>query len=165
MKKLFALSLLALGLTAGCHAQVPPSPPPTVALTWTAPAACTTAAPCVFAISRTAIAAGGCPTPSTTGTQNYALIGTTASNATTFTDANASAGNIGCYIAQTQQGTPTLTSVPSNVASVTVPNLPAAPTVLGGTATAELAPEKVIPMPEPTIAKNEPLRLKARFAN
>lgn len=155
----FAL-LPLLAISAGCKAQVPPSTPLKVALTWTAPSACTTAAPCVFAISRATIASGTCP--ATTGTA-YALIGTSTSNATTYTDATASAGDINCYIAQTQQGTPVLTSVPSNTASVTVPALPAAPSTLGGASTASLAPEKIIPSPEPTMAENEPLRLTAKM--
>lgn len=158
---LYAFALLPLlTISAGCHAQVPVSPAPSVALTWVAPSGCTTAAPCVFAISRTAIASGSCPASNGTA---YALIGTSASNATTYTDSAASAGNINCYIAQTQQGTPVLTSAPSNTASVTVPSLPSAPSTLGGTATASLSPEKLIPSPEPTLAKNEPVKLTAQY--
>lgn len=161
MKSLFALAFVALALTAGCHssAQVPPSPAPSVALAWTAPAACTASAPCVYAISRAAATGSTCP--ATTGS-TYALVGTSASQATTFNDSAAPQGTTVCYIAQTQQGTPILTSQPSSAFLIAVPSLPASPSVLGGTSTALLAPETLQPMPEPTVAQNEPLKLTAR---
>jgi hypothetical protein len=164
MKPLFALALVAAALTAGCHssAQVPPSPAPSVALSWTAPAACTASAPCVFAISRAAASGSTCP--ATTGT-TYALVGTSASQATTFTDSAPTQGTTVCYIAQTQQGIPVLTSQPSSTFLIAVPSLPASPSVLGGTSTASLAPETLQPMPEPTVAQNEPLKLRGRYVH
>ena len=152
------LSLLAI--SAGCRAQIPPSAAPSVQLSWTAPSGCTTAAPCTYAISRANPINGTCP--AATGTA-YGIVGNSASQTTTYNDSSPIGGASYCYIAQTQQGTnPVLTSVPSNTVLLAVPTVPGAPSVLGGTSTASLAPEKMIPSPEPTMAKNEPLRLTAR---
>lgn len=101
-----------------------------VNLTWTAPSACTSAVPCTTPISRTTIAAGAsCPT---TGS-SYSLLGTSASQATTFSDTTVSAGTTYCYIAQTTQAG--ATGPPSAPFSVAVPTLPAAPSSPGAVTT------------------------------
>jgi hypothetical protein len=152
MKTLFAV--LALSLTVGCHAQLPASPAPAVSLSWTAPATCTTALPCTYAISRATTTTGSCP--ATTGTL-YTLVGTSASQATTLVDTAPPPGTTSCYIAQTQQAS--LVSTPSNSVLIAIPALPTAPALNAPTVTAEVA------MPEPTIAQNEPLHLTARVGN
>lgn len=147
MKKL--LALLPIVLALGCHAQIPASPTSSVMLTWTPPATCTTAAPCVYAISR-ATTTGTCPP----ATGAYALVGTSASQATSYTDSIPPQGATVCYIAQTQQAG--LTSVSSNSVTLVIPALPTAPALNTPKTTAE------VPAPNPTLAENEPVNLMAR---
>jgi hypothetical protein len=120
----YVLSFLSftmlLFLCAGCQAQVP-QVKWQVNLNLTAPTTCTTAKPCTYDYSR----AAGTICPATTGTA-YALVGTTASQVTTYADTGVTAGQSYCYIAQTiQAGAPSAPSLPSNV--VPVPANPAAP--------------------------------------
>lgn len=139
---LLAVVFLYVAGILGCaaHGQIPPSPPPTVALTWTASASCSTANPCVYVVSR-ASCTSTCP--GTSGT-SYTQITVTAANATSFTD-NTATGSVG-YIVQAQTtGTPPLVSQPSGVSNngvpIAVPTLPLAPGAPNGTATAKNAPE------------------------
>lgn len=149
----FVIALFAVFLVSGCHAQIPSSPAPMVSLTWTAPIACTTAVPCVYAISRAAAVNGVCPP----ATGAYALVGTSTSQAATYVDSSPLQGLV-CYIGQTQQSS--LTSIPSNSALVNVPAVPTAPTLNTPTTTTSqvLAPE---PNPANQLASNQPLNLKA----
>lgn len=163
MKKL-ALALLALVLAAGCHAQIPPSPPASVTATWTAPAACTVSAPCVYVISRAACSS---TCPSTSGTA-YTQVGTTAPNVTSFTDTNLTSGSYG-WIVQAQQGNPAATSQPSGIsnggAPFAVTGPPGAPTAPSLTTTAELKKPQIKPSPASTLlsdVRNTPTDLKIR---
>jgi hypothetical protein len=137
MNRIFAIFALVVLTAIGCKGQVPPSPSPTATVTWTASISCTAAAPCVYVISRAACTS---TCPATSGT-SYVQIGTTASNATTFTDSTLSAGSWG-WIVQAQQGTPVLTSQPSGISNGGAPTVvtgpPAAPTAPNVTAQAEM---------------------------
>lgn len=160
MKRIFAtLTILALALAAGCHAQVPPaSPGYNVNLTATAPvptgnwAGCTASAPCTYAVYRAAGAT--CPVTSSTA---WSEITNAASRPSTpaFTDTTAT-GLTACYDMETVQSGQN--SAPSNVAGpVIVPGIPLAPT-LGTPApvVAALAPpqtDKKLASPE-TLAAN-----------
>ena len=160
--KRFVLALFALVLAEGCHAQIPPSPPASVTATWTAPAACTVSAPCVYVISRAACTS---TCPSTSGTA-YTQVGTTASNVTSFTDTNLTSGSYG-WIVQAQQGSPAATSQPSGIsnggAPFAVTGPPGAPTAPNLTTTAEVTKPQIKPSPESSTmseAKNVPTNLK-----
>jgi hypothetical protein len=140
--KKIAISIVALASAIGCHGQLPPSPPPTAVLTWTASPSCTSSAPCVYVISRATVTGSTCP--ATTGTA-YTLVITTPANALTAVDGTVPTGTLNCWIAQAQtQTTPVLTSVPSGASNGGVPfALPALPLAPGspnatGTAKAEL---------------------------
>jgi len=128
---LAALAILALGLGAGCRAQVPPaSNGYKVTLTATAPVAsgnwagCTTSAPCTYAFYAETITGTSCdPTTST----NYKEITTPTARPSTpaFTDPNTT-GLTRCYDVETVQGAEN--SGPSNVAGPVVsPGVPLAP--------------------------------------
>lgn len=162
------LLILTLAVITGCaaHAQIPPTAPPSVALTWQASTSCTAAAPCVYAISRATVTSGtNCP--ATSGTA-YALVGTSTSNATTLTDSNVTPGSY-CYIAQTEQGTGSSqqVSAPSspsnNGTALVVVGPPLAPGAPNATATAKNDARPLL-APEPTkeVAMNAPLTLTAR---
>jgi len=157
MKRILAaLAVFALAAFAtSCKSQLPPSPLPTVLITWTAPAACTTAAPCVYAISRSPAVSGACS--GTAGTF-YTLVGTSASQATTYTDTTAAGGSF-CWIAQTQQGTPVLTSVASGVSNagvpLAVPSVPAAPGAPNASTVAQLTAPALFPETHPVVASIE----------
>lgn len=169
--KIFAivLSLACLGIT-GCPAQVTPSPAPVAGISWTAPTACSTAAPCVYVVSRAVVTSSACP--ATTGTA-YTQIGT--SNVLTFTDSTVTGGASACWIIQAQQGTnPVLTSqssAPSNNGTpLAVPVVPGAPGAPNATATASLAPPLVTdPELQPLVASNDglptPLKVTARLVH
>ena len=171
--KIFALvpALACIGII-GCRAQVPPSPAPVAGVSWTAPTACTTAAPCVYVVSRAVVSATSCP--ATTGTA-YTQIGTTASNVLTFTDSTVTGGTSACWIIQAQQGTnPMLTSqssAPSNNGTpLAVPVVPGAPGAPNATATASLAPPLVTdPELQPLVASNDgpatPFKVTARLVH
>ena len=170
--KNFSLLVLMTFVVIGCHSQVPPSPAPIANVNWTAPVACTTAAPCVYVVSRAVVTSSACPT--TTGTA-YTQIGTTANNVLTFTDSTATSGTSACWIIQAQQGTnPTLTSQPSapsnNGTALTIPVVPGAPGAPNATATASLAPPLLTdPGLQPLVASNDgpptPLKVTARLVH
>lgn len=141
MKILKRLAILfALGMLAGAAFGQISQSSYEVNLTWTAPSVCTTAAPCTFPISRTTITAGAtCPT---TGS-SYALVGTSASQATTFSDTTVAAGTSYCYVAQTTQAG--ATSAPSAPFSIAVPTLPVAPSSPGAVTTITTVTVTTIP--------------------
>lgn len=130
MKRIFFYLATLMLAAVGCRAQQPTTTWQ-VNLTWTAPAACTATAPCTYAVSRTVPVNGVCP--ATTGT-NYALVGTSSSQATIYSDTSVASGTSYCYIAQTVQGG--ATSAPSNTATVAVPVNPSAPGTPAATAVA-----------------------------
>lgn len=92
---------------------------PSVSLTWTAPASCTTAAPCQFAIYRLP----GTVTI-TAGTTGATLAGTTGNQAVAFVDSTVPPGTFSYAVETVQAG---VNSVPSNTVSLIVPIAPAAP--------------------------------------
>lgn len=162
MKRIF-LILSLIGLTAGCHAQLPVSPAPTVALAWTAP---TSGCPsCTYVLSRVTVTSGtACPS------SGYAQIGTTAANVLTFTDATPPQGVNVCYIVQAQTvSTPVLTgaaSAPSNSGAVlTIPAVPTAPGAPTTTTTAKDVQPQTAPAVSQQLASagNPPINLKARL--
>jgi hypothetical protein len=129
---LTSLSLLALTLTAGCHAQVPPaSPGYNVNLSWSAPAAngnwagCTATAPCVYAVYRCTGTAAACVTFSSTGWTEITNASTRPSGLT-YTDTTATGLTVN-YALETVQGSSN--SGPSNTYNVAVPGIPLAPTL------------------------------------
>jgi hypothetical protein len=159
----FAAVVVALSLAVGCHGQVPPSQPPTVALTWTASTSCSGIA-CTYIVSR-AVSTGSCPV--TSGTAYTPLNQATPTNGTSYTDASPGASN--CYIVQAvAPGTPPLTSQPSTVSNggtpLTVPTVPLAPGPPSATATASLERPVLIPeaRPEVSMALLAPSQLSAR---
>lgn len=100
----------------------------TVNLTWTMPAAaapfagCTTAAPCTFTISRATVTAGAaCPTAGS----SYAVLGSSASQATAYADSTVTSGATFCYVLQTTQAS--ATGPPSAPFEISVPATPPAP--------------------------------------
>ncbi len=108
------------------HAQTVTVPSPStysVVLSWTAPAGCTTAAPCTYAVYRLP----GTVTISA-GTTGATLVTTTASQVVSATDATVAQGLTYSYAVETIQGG--ATSAPSNTVNVTIPNVPSAPTVI-----------------------------------
>ena len=157
MKRIFAtLAVFAIAASAtSCKSQLPPSPVPAVSLTWTAPVACTAAAPCVYAVSRAPAVSGACS--GTAGTF-YTLVGTSASQAASYTDTTAAGGSF-CWIVQTQQGTPVLTSVPSGITNngvpLAVPSVPAAPGAPNASTVAQLTAPALFPETHPVVASNE----------
>lgn len=149
------LGAIVLFAVSGCHAGAQITPTSyEVNLSWSAPAACTAAAPCTYGVSRTPEVSGACP--ATTGT-TYALVGTSASQATTFTDTTVAGGTTYCYIAQTEQAG--AVSQPSNTAIIVVPPTPLAPTLAtpttGTTAASVAAPTAT------DMAMSSPMELKA----
>lgn len=156
------LPLLLLAGALGCaHAQLPPTNH-TVSLTWSAPAGCTSAAPCTYVISRATVVAGttACPAPNLT-TPNYTPLNQSApATGLSYVDPTAS-GTTACYIAQTLQGS--AISAPSNTTDpAVVPANPNAPS-LGQPSVASLAP--VTPTSvyaRYVVAELKPLNLRAR---
>ena len=142
-RSIAALAILALGLTAGCHAQIPPaSAGSNVVLTATAPAAsgnwagCTTGAPCTYAFYAEVIAGTTCDA---TTSANYREITTLIARPSTpnFTDQNTT-GLTKCYDVETVQASQN--SGPSNIVGPVVsPGIPLAPALATPTpTTAEL---------------------------
>ena len=160
MKPIYAaLAILALGVSIGCHAQVPPaSNGYKVVLTATAPLpsgnwlGCGTGQPqCTYAFYAETVTGSCDPTTSA----NYKEITNPASRPTTpnFTDANTT-GLTRCYDVETVQGVQN--SAPSNVAGPVVsPGIPLAPALQ--TPTPQSA-ELVLPnaSPAPQLAKKPP---------
>jgi hypothetical protein len=125
MKRLLPVLLLVLG-SVGCHSQQPVSTFG-IAYTATAPATCTTAAPCQIEYSDTPQVNGACPaTIPTVGC-------TSVSGATTCTHASVTPGVTYCAVAQTVQAG--ATSAPTAVIQVVIPPLPTAPATPSGSAT------------------------------
>lgn len=168
MKKLLSSVLLALVVTVtACHAQIPtPTKQKVVELGWIIPSAagswkgCTAANPCVFLISAAVVATptAACPDPNTSAA--YALVGTSTSNATTFTDNKIAPGTSECYTTETQQSdgnTPptSLISGPSNTVLATTPALPLAPSLSPAT-TAENVPPILRPNTLPEVSSDIP---------
>lgn len=121
MKTLFALAFFAVASVA--HGQTLSAPPPansfSVALTWTAPAGCTAATPCAYTVWRTV-----------SGASTWSLVLTTAAQTVTASDTTVASGTSYQYIVETIQSG--ANSAPSNVVTVAVPLVPAAPTGLTG---------------------------------
>lgn len=129
---IFAASLALI--VVGCaHSQVPPSPPPNVGLTWTAPANCSS---CTYVISR-ATATTSCPTSGYTP-----LNQSSPASGTSYTDSAPPTGVSVCYVAQAVlSGATGQPSAPSNGGTpLAVPLYPGTPGSPNATAVAELAP-------------------------
>jgi hypothetical protein len=123
----FFLPVLLLVITAaGCHSQQPVS---TFSISYsaTAPASCTTAAPCTIEYSDTPQISGACPaTIPTVGC-------TSAPGTTTCAHPSVTPGVTYCAVAQTVQAG--ATSAPTAVIQVVIPPLPTAPATPSGSAT------------------------------
>jgi hypothetical protein len=121
MKRILALAVFAFAALA--HGQTLSAPPQasseSVVLTWTAPATCTVAAPCTFALWRTV-----------NGAAQWTQVLTTAAQATTATDTSVASGTGYQYVVETVISG--INSGPSNVVTVAVPLVPAAPSGLAG---------------------------------
>lgn len=140
------LACCAACAPVACHTQVPPSPPPTVTLTWTAPANCSS---CTYVISRTT-GTTACPTSGYTP-----LNQSSPASGTTYTDSAPPTGVSVCYVAQAVlSGATGQPSAPSNSGTpLAVPLYPGTPGSPNATAVAELAPPlKPDTKPLPTIA-------------
>ncbi len=168
MNKIFVLlaSIGVLTMTAGCHAQLPPSPAPTVVLTWTASTSCTgSSATCTYVVSRATVSSGSCP--ATTGTAYTPLNQASPVSGTTFTD---SAPTVSvCYVAQTIQSS--LVSQASSASNsgtpLTVPVVPLAPSAPNATATADLVVPQISPSSATELAKADltaPMQITAKLS-
>jgi hypothetical protein len=150
-------ALVAAVAPLGCHSQVPPSPNPSVNLTWTAPAGCTSSAACTYVISRATVPSGTTACPATTGTTYTPLNQSSPTTGTTYTDSSPTA--LVCYTAQTVQNN--LTSVASAAsnsgAPLAVPVVPLAPGAPSATATADLVKPELNPRPLEQLARNDSL--------
>ena len=126
LKNLLSLPLLAI-FAAGCaHSQQPVSTF-SIAYSATAPASCTTAAPCTIEYSDTPQVSGACPAAIPT-------VGcTSVLGSTTCTHTSVTPGVTYCAVAQTVQAG--ATSVPTAVIQVVIPSLPTAPASPSGSAT------------------------------
>jgi hypothetical protein len=126
LKALLPLPLVII-FAAGCaHSQQPVS---TFSISYsaTAPASCTTAAPCTIEYSDTPQVSGSCPaTIPTVGC-------TSVLGSTTCTHPSVTPGVTYCAVAQTVQAG--ATSVPTAVIQVVIPTLPTAPASPSGSAT------------------------------
>jgi hypothetical protein len=166
MKRILALAaIIAVLVPIGCHGQVPPSPNPSVNLTWTASTSCTVAAPCTYVISRATVTTGSCP--ATTGTAYTPLNQSSPATGTTYTDSAPTASV--CYTAQTVQNN--LTSVASAASNsgtpLAVPVVPLAPGAPSASATAELAKPELKPAQKTQLAQVDwlgaPIKVTARI--
>jgi hypothetical protein len=163
MRQIFAaLAILAFGLTAGCHAQVPPaSAGYQVVLTATAPVAsgnwlgCGTGQPaCTYAFYAETVTGACDPTTSA----NYKEITTSTARPSTpnFTDQNTT-GLTRCYDVETVQSA--ANSGPSNVAGPIVsPGVPLAPALQTPTPQSAEMEKPALPnaAPAPQLAKKLP---------
>jgi hypothetical protein len=126
MKRLLPILLLVLSAAGCAHSQQPVS---TFSISYsaTAPASCTTAAPCTIEYSDTPQVSGACPaTIPTVGC-------TSAPGTTTCAHPSVTPGVTYCAVAQTVQAG--ATSVPTAVIQVVIPTLPTAPASPSGSAT------------------------------
>lgn len=141
------IALLALGAMAvGCHSQVPPSPAPSVSLTWTASTSCVSGQPaCTYVVSRAIVTGNSCP--ATTGTTYTPLNQSAPATGTNYSDA--SPGALNCYVAQTvQNGATSVASAASNSGvPLAVAQVPTAPGSPAATSVAMLAPSLEAPNP------------------
>lgn len=127
---ILAVVMACLFIT-GCPAQVPPSPPPTVSVTWTAGNPCNS---CTYVVSRCTAAAGATSCPSYTPLNQAAPVA-----ATSYTDSTPPTGVSVLYIIQEVQGGMTgQPSPPSNLIAISV--YPGTPGTPNATAQAALAP-------------------------
>jgi hypothetical protein len=139
----------AIGISTGCHAQVPPTQT-AVGLSYTAPTSnplgpCAAPNPCTYILSRITVTTGTTTCPAANNaTPNYTpLNASSPTSALTYTDTSSSALTV-CYVAQAEQGGGI--SVASNTAGPFVVGAsPGAPT-LGGQVQADMKP----PLPEPS---------------
>jgi hypothetical protein len=140
--KYLALALLALSLTAGCHAQVPPATPqPSVVLNWTAPAAsgsftgCTSSQLCTYAVYRDSVSTTDPITSSNWKRIDAQGATTTGVAGFTYTDSSPASGNDAYAVETIWQNA---NSGPSNIVSVAVPvvAVPLAPSVSAPSVTA-----------------------------
>lgn len=154
MKKFAAVIAVALACVfiTGCPAQVPPSPAPTVAVSWTAPTtpACTATAPCTYIVSRCAVATGA-----TTCASYTPLNQTTPAATTAFTDSTPPTGVSVLYVIQAVQSAQTGQPSPSSNL-IAVPVYPGTPGAPNATMTAALAPPLVTDKQEEMLASNHP---------
>ena len=144
MKKLFSI-LAIVALAAGCaHSQVPPpTPPPAVALSCTAPSGFTAGSGNGFIFARAVCTSStSCPA-NTSGNTAFTALNITPAATCSFTDANPPQGKLVIYTASTvQAGQTSNPSGPSNGGvPLSVPTLPGAPSGLSGSSQqAMLAP-------------------------
>jgi len=152
-----AVSLLSLFITAGCHAQPSPSPSPVIGWTLSPGTGATSSWTQSLYIAKVASLTSACPTP---GGTTYALEGTVAGNATSFSDSNETPGTVICAIDQESfvSGGQTFYSGYSPAsAPFAVPALPTAPGMPAPTVTqAKNDVPKFLQPPQPTMAKNAP---------
>jgi hypothetical protein len=142
----FVLAFACLFIT-GCPAQAPVTPPPTVAVTWTAGTPCTS---CTYIVSRCTAAAAATSCASYTPLNQATPVATTA-----YTDSAPPTGVSVLYIIQEVQAG--ATGQPSNPsAPVPVPVYPGTPGTPSATATAALAPPVVGDKHEEVLASNHP---------
>lgn len=145
MRNLAIHSLMILAVI-GCHSQVPPSPPPTVNVSWTAAVPCTA---CTYVISRCTVTSGAtCP--------SYTPLNQSApASGTSYTDATPPTGVSVLYVVQAVQGT--ITGQPSPASNLlAVPVYPGTPGAPNATATAALAPPIVNEKQPEVVASNHP---------
>lgn len=171
MKRFLFASIAMIVLTAGCRAQIPVSPAPTAALSWTAPSSgCGTAgASCTYVVLRAV--ATGTTCQDNTGTA-YAQVGTTAAGVLNYIDKSVPTGAQVCWIVQAQtQGTPVLTGPPSSPSNngtplqiPSVPLAPGTPNVLASAA-ADIPARPGVISPNKELAANEvtPLQVMAKL--
>lgn len=130
MRNLSVLALMAVAVI-GCNSQVPPSPPPTVGISWTAAVPCTA---CTYVVSRCTVASGAASCSTYTPLNQASPVSTA-----NYTDANPPTGASVLYIVQAVQGT--ITGQPSPASNLlAVPTYPGTPGAPNATATAALAP-------------------------
>lgn len=145
MKKALVLALFLALPIIGCT-QVPPSPPPTVAVSWPAAVPCTS---CTYVVSRCTVSTGtSCP--------SYTPLNQAApTSATSYTDATPPTGVSVLYVVQSvQSGLTGQPSPPSNL--LAVPTYPGTPGTPNATATAELASPIVNEKQPEVMASNHP---------
>lgn len=128
MKKLLFLLIFFLPAISKAQATVtlPVATVETTVLTWTNSSTCTTSTPCVMIPYRIG---GTCPS-TLGGTSGWTQLATTASQAVTATDTSVVPGSTYSYVVESVFVSGGANSGPSNCVTVTIPNVPAAPTGL-----------------------------------
>jgi hypothetical protein len=149
VKHILLSSILTFATMAGCHAQVPASSSPTVALTVTASTSCTSTAPaCTYIYSRATVATATTACPATTGTAYVPINQTAPAPGLVFTDSTPPSGYV-CYVAQTVQSG--MTSVASQPSNGGLPLTIAAPPTAPGPPSAS-----PVAQAEPTVTDDQP---------